>query len=1522
MEKKREANLKKFISILCIFVLLQSYFSYFAQIAIATSEMVIGGEESSDSSENDEIVIGGEEEIQEEQNEDEQPMAESEEPVSEPEDTDEPVIGSEEELSAEPEDPQTEEPAEEPVIGEEEQEEPVKENEEQEQPVVEEEEPYVEPEITVEVTSENASIYKGYLYANATSELRYETNYNTIDVISIVGGKNITTLTVQDEPDKMQLITNTKIGLLSQMYYRQTRISVQEFNQLFGTDGSITLYTPEGEVLGYINKDTTIVNNEYVFTYPLQVNSVKFEFANIIADGTISIKNDKAIKESSDFSRNQISLFSSINTITAVNLYKGEEVKTYSAEGDINLEETESKMVIDIDQDTLSVEETNELAINVTLKTDEEKYDLFENPTIELEFPSAVEDIEVTGINLLYKNGLSIDTWNVTTNALGKKVLKVNLLGSQLEYTPGAVQEGTTVVVYADVDVNRLTADTSEALKMTYTNKDTVRKSYALEGKDSEDIQIDFVGRQELVRAMQITEANVATATSYDEQTEKIQILANQEQIVTITSSIVNNYEATLNDVVIVGRIPFVGNKDGNGNDLGTNFDTKLQNALATSGVIADIYYSEDGAAIQSSDSWSQDLENLGNYKSYKIVIREKTLAKGEKLSFEYSVVVPAEVGYNAVGYSNYVVYYKIDTQNYSNQCSVGMYTETKEVEMEDIEEENRQDVAVLTVGTQVSQAGKILGETDSVYERQVLKYTFVVRNTSNVTANNILIKANADNANLYYFKSFLHENVEGEGEDLIGNYEEDDGTKGYQEFAIDILAPGDSRTFEYQVIVKNLKEIENPEVYGRLMISADNVLEKEVNTFKNTIKEAQIEVRMGASGTESADDIDVVSDSAFQFKTYIKNISGQTLSNVDLIVYLPDSLEFFEIENIGEEFNEKIQKTADGSIVTIHFDELDADYENTIYFVSKVKRFDLNKVTITISLLSKIDINGEIYYSNDYSIKAKQTQSNYEYSWTSDLQKEILDHGDVITYTLKLKNIGVIDIDFTSITNQVPKGLKIEEVTLNTLEESKTLDYNDQASQVYEEINKIKVDEEIVFTIKTIVDENLFERDQGTIENKLTVNGGKYYDDFDTNVIAYKINNTSNVTAYRVSETVDDNNNNTNDTNNTNNENDINNTQEDNQINDQNIDNENNDMNNPQPQVNENTNIVDNTTVSRTYYVSGLAWIDINQDGIRQSSEQPKESVIVSLYKANSNGGIDTSSQIATTSTDSDGRYTFIGVEEGKYIVVFDYDSNKYKVTKYQVDTATSTENSDAVSKTITINGASQILGITDVLTVSNASLMSIDIGLVDKTNFDLSLEKAIASVTVKNDEGTKVYNYENGISERLEIRSKYYKSTVLDITYKFKVANEGEVSGYVNKVVDYLPDDVQVVLNSSPGWYIGSDNGLYYTGLVDEEISAGDAKEFTLVIRKSLANGEAVKLVNSAEIAEYTNAQGLFDKDSIENNQIPTEDDYGTATLIVSISTGYTAQYIATILIIIIMIASIVMMAIKFKNTKKVFR
>ena len=82
-------------------------------------------------------------------------------------------------------------------------------------------------------------------------------------------------------------------------------------------------------------------------------------------------------------------------------------------------------------------------------------------------------------------------------------------------------------------------------------------------------------------------------------------------------------------------------------------------------------------------------------------------------------------------------------------------------------------------------------------------------------------------------------------------------------------------------------------------------------------------------------------------------------------------------------------------------------------------------------------------------------------------------------------------------------------------------------------------------------------------------------------------------------------------------------------------------------------------------YIISGTAWIDKNQDGIRQIEEEFKDEVKVSLYKANSNGGLDTTNVVAETTTNKQGVYLFEGVEKGNYIIVFDYDSEQFKLTK-----------------------------------------------------------------------------------------------------------------------------------------------------------------------------------------------------------------------------------------------------------------
>ena len=1320
---------------------------------------------------------------------------------------------------------------------------------------------------------------------------------------------------------------------MNNTYYKQTRISVEEFKKMLGEDGSITVYTQDGEVIGYINKNSVEVNNEYVITYPNQYNTVRFEITNIKEDGEITIKNDKAIKKESDFSREQISIFSTINTMTTVNLYKGEEVKTYQGEGNINLEETESRMIIGVDTPVLSVEGKNELAINVTLKTDEERYDLFENPTVDIEFPSSIEEVEVTGISLLYKNGLTIENWEIETNEIGKKVIRVKFSGAQSEYTPGSLHEGTTLVLYTEVGVNRLTADSKDVLKMTYTNKDTVRKTYSLEGKESEDIEVGFVGREELVRAMEITEADVATATSYDDEAEKIEIQANKEQTINVKGSIINNYEATLNDVVIIGRIPFVGNKDGNGNDLGTNFDTELQSGLATAGVVADVYYSEDGTAEAESDSWTQDMTNQSKFKSYKIVIREKTLAKGEKLSFEYSLRVPEEVGYNAVGYTNYVVHYKIDTQDYMNQCSVGMYTEEKEIELGDIEEKDKQEFPELTIGTQVSQGGKILGETDSVYERQILKYTVVVRNTSNKTINNVVIKGKAENSNIYDWEYI--DTPEGYFENIkqvriMKEYSQEE--KENVEFTIESLSPEESKTFEYQVIVRDLSEIENPEVYGNILVSVDGYDDVEVNTFKNKIEEGKLEVRLSNIGTESINDEDNITSISLGLSTEIKNISDRDLENVKYIVNIPSTVtvQDFMITCSNEEISYTKEEIVDGSVkLTFDIPKLGVGKSEMISFYVQNNNMEYTKLSTMMTILSYAEYNDEIYNANDYTKRIYQGETKLEYNLTSDVDKEYVENGDEIVFTLNAKNVGFVPSGMINAIASIPSGLEVVDVNFEGENQN---NYSRFDSDKIDAMLFLDENEEQNLKITTKVNESLFERDQSVIEFGVDINYANI-DNFRTNVISYKINN-NNVTTYlpdiefdNINQQVDDEDNQEDENpqeNNQANNNEENNNQDNNQTNNEQKPEENN-----QPQSNTNNEQqqeqqqpVEEEPVAQTYSISGLAWIDRNQDGIRQEEEKLKEEVAVSLYKSNNNGGIDTTKLVGTTSTDSNGKYIFENVETGNYIITFDYNSERYKVTKYQVGTAKSTENSDAVSKRVTINGNTETLGVTDVLTVENMGLTSIDIGIIDTTNYDFSLEKNISEIKVRNEEGTKVYNYEDGNNKRIEIRSKYYKGTVLDITYKFKVKNEGDISGYINKVVDYLPEGVQVVLNSSEGWYIGSDNGLYYTGLVDQEIASGEEREFTLVIRKSLENGESVKLVNGAEIIESTNSQGLLDRDSKENNKVKTEDDYGEITLTVSVATGHTLEYITTTLITIIMFGVITVMIMKFIKTKKIYR
>ena len=301
----------------------------------------------------------------------------------------------------------------------------------------------VEPKVELLVTSENSSIYKGYLYANATSDLRYETKYNTIEEVKIEGTQNgIASVIVREAEDKIKMVTDNKMALLNNIYYKRARVSVDEFNALLGESGIINIYDADEDFVGYIDAQSPVENGYYIYDFIYYTNSVKYELSSPIADGTIKIVNDKAIKEDAIYSREQIVTFSAINVMSSVEMIVGENVLTATGEGDIILQETESKIEIELDKTELSTEDENELTMTLTLKTDAERYELFKNPVIEVEMPSNINEMSIEGVNLLYRNGLSLKNWEVVVNDNGIKVLRVELDGAQSVYTPGIVEQG------------------------------------------------------------------------------------------------------------------------------------------------------------------------------------------------------------------------------------------------------------------------------------------------------------------------------------------------------------------------------------------------------------------------------------------------------------------------------------------------------------------------------------------------------------------------------------------------------------------------------------------------------------------------------------------------------------------------------------------------------------------------------------------------------------------------------------------------------------------------------------------------------------------------------------------------------------------------------------------------------------------------------------------------------------------------------------------------------------------------
>ena len=367
-------------------------------------------------------------------------------------------------------------------------------------------------------------------------------------------------------------------------------------------------------------------------------------------------------------------------------------------------------------------------------------------------------------------------------------------------------------------------------------------------------------------------------------------------------------------------------------------------------------------------------------------------------------------------------------------------------------------------------------------------------------------------------------------------------------------------------------------------------------------------------------------------------------------------------------------------------------------------------------------------------------------------------------------------------------------------------------------------------------------------------------------------------------------------------------------------VDDDQNQPDNPNNPDNPSTPDDPNTpTEKTTKEISGIAWLDVNQNGEKDEGDTVLSGIKVKAYDISTKEyAKDTNGKVIETTTDEDGKYELKNLKKGKYIVLFEYDADMYELTTYNKPGVEETNKSNVVLNNIEVNGQEMLYAVTDTIDVQN-DISNINIGLKLKMKFDLELNKYISRVTVQTSKKTKTYNYDKSTFGRLEIHSKELNGATVIFEYTIEVKNTGDVAGYANNIVDYLPEGLTFNSELNQDWYM-LDGNLYTKKLESTEIKPGETQEIKLILTKTMTNNNVGLINNRAEIYESYNKYGIPDVDSVANNQINTEDDIGSADVFVGISTGGTiALYVIIGMVNIVLLAMLMYIYQKKNNIEE---
>ena len=152
----------------------------------------------------------------------------------------------------------------------------------------------------------------------------------------------------------------------------------------------------------------------------------------------------------------------------------------------------------------------------------------------------------------------------------------------------------------------------------------------------------------------------------------------------------------------------------------------------------------------------------------------------------------------------------------------------------------------------------------------------------------------------------------------------------------------------------------------------------------------------------------------------------------------------------------------------------------------------------------------------------------------------------------------------------------------------------------------------------------------------------------------------------------------------------------------------------------------------------------------------------------------------------------------------------------------------------------------------------------------FNIGVEKEIIGIIVNGERRAPT----NGKLEKVEIYRKATENTSIQVEYKIKVSNTGEVSGNAT-IEENIPEGMKLANND--GTWEEQEGKLIK---VIPELGAGETKEYTVLLNWEQTGENMGEKANEVKLVETGNVPGFVDNNDKDNTS--------TANVIISIETG----------------------------------